>query len=57
MLRFAEREPFYAVRFDGEIYDCGSKLGFLMANVAYALDREELAEPFREELRKLLAKD
>jgi UTP--glucose-1-phosphate uridylyltransferase len=57
MIKLAETQPFHAARFDGEIYDCGSKLGFLMANVAYALDREELAEPFREELRKLLAKD
>ncbi len=34
--------PFYAVRFDGKIYDCGTKLGFLLANVAYALEREDL---------------
>jgi hypothetical protein len=30
--------------------------GFLTANVAYALKRPELAEPFRAELRKLLGK-
>ena len=40
----------------GTIYDCGSKLGFLMANVAYALDRAELAAPLREELTKLLGR-
>ncbi|MEO0798592.1 MAG: UTP--glucose-1-phosphate uridylyltransferase GalU [Pseudomonadota bacterium] len=44
-------QPFHAVRFDGEIHDCGSKIGFLMANVAYALDREDaLASEFREKL-------
>ncbi|HZB61053.1 MAG TPA: UTP--glucose-1-phosphate uridylyltransferase, partial [Microvirga sp.] len=35
-------------------YDTGSKIGFLMANVAYALEREELAAAFREELEALL---
>jgi len=47
-------QPFYAVRFDGTIYDCGSKLGFLAANVAYALDREDLAPALRAELKKHL---
>jgi UTP--glucose-1-phosphate uridylyltransferase len=48
------RQPFHAVRFEGTIYDCGSKLGFLAANVAYALDREDLAGPLRAEIGKLL---
>jgi UTP--glucose-1-phosphate uridylyltransferase len=48
------RQPFYAVRFDGTIYDCGTKLGFLAANVAYGLAREDLAEPLRRELHRLL---
>ena len=45
---------FHAVRFDGQIYDCGSKIGFLMANVAYGLERPDLADAFSAELRKLL---
>ena len=49
-----KRQPFYAVRFDGAIYDCGAKIGFLMANVAYALDRPDLAPSLRAELKKLL---
>ena len=36
-------KPFHAVRFDGTIYDTGSKIGFLLANVAYALERDDLA--------------
>ena len=47
-------QPFHAVRFDGEIYDCGSKIGFLMANIAYALDRDELGAEVRAEIAKLL---
>ena len=56
MLKLADElgQPFYAVRFDGDIYDCGSKLGFLAANVAYALDRDDLGPALREELRRLL---
>jgi UTP--glucose-1-phosphate uridylyltransferase len=46
--------PFYAVRFDGKIYDCGTKLGFLLANVAYALEREDLAPALKSELGKLV---
>jgi UTP--glucose-1-phosphate uridylyltransferase len=54
MLRMMQSEPFHAVRFDGEIYDCGSKLGFLLANIAYALERDDLAGPLREEIAQLL---
>jgi UTP--glucose-1-phosphate uridylyltransferase len=54
MIRLAERRPFYAFRFDGTIYDCGSKIGFLTANVAYALARADLAPALRAELAKLL---
>ena len=48
------KQPFFAVRFDGTIYDCGSKIGFLMANIAYALARDDLAPGLKAELKKLL---
>jgi UTP--glucose-1-phosphate uridylyltransferase len=48
------KHAFHAVRFDGTIYDCGSKIGFLLANVAYGLDREDLAPQLRSALRDLL---
>lgn len=48
-----KKQPFHAVTFDGTIYDCGSKIGFLAANIAYALEREELAPALREEIRRL----
>jgi len=47
-------EPFFAVRFDGTIYDCGTKLGFLLANLAYALEREDLGPALKAEIAKLL---
>jgi UTP--glucose-1-phosphate uridylyltransferase len=49
-----KNQPFFAVRFDGELHDCGSKIGFLTANVAYALARDDLAPALKAELKKLL---
>jgi UTP--glucose-1-phosphate uridylyltransferase len=49
-----KNQNFFAVRFDGELHDCGSKIGFLTANVAYALARDDLAPALKAELRKLL---
>lgn len=48
------KQPFNSVRFDGQIYDCGSKIGFLTANVAYALARDDLAPSLMSELRRIL---
>jgi UTP--glucose-1-phosphate uridylyltransferase len=50
----AKTQGFHGVRFDGRTYDTGSKIGFLTANVAFALDRPELATAFRAEVKKLL---
>jgi len=50
----AGRQSFHGVRFDGRTYDTGSKIGFLAANVAFALDRAELAPALRAEIKKLL---
>jgi UTP--glucose-1-phosphate uridylyltransferase len=47
-------QPFFAVRFDGQIFDCGSKIGFLLANVAYALARDDLGPAFKSELKKMM---
>ncbi|MFA5952575.1 MAG: UTP--glucose-1-phosphate uridylyltransferase GalU [Hyphomicrobium sp.] len=54
MIKLAETRPFHAVRFDGAIYDTGSKMGFLVANVAYALARQDLAAALKAEIAKLL---
>ncbi len=47
MIALAKEQPFHGVRFDGRTYDTGSKLGFLSANVAFALARPELADGFQ----------
>jgi UTP--glucose-1-phosphate uridylyltransferase len=53
-LQQQEKAPFHAVRFDGRIYDCGSKIGFLTANLAYALARDDLAPALKAEIKKLM---
>jgi UTP--glucose-1-phosphate uridylyltransferase len=53
-LMAAKEQPFHAVRFDGTIYDCGSKIGFLTANIAYALERQDLNTELRQALSRLL---
>lgn len=46
--------PFTGVRFSGERFDCGSKLGFLQANVAFGLRNDELEGDLRSWLGKRL---
>ena len=48
-----EKEPVYAYRFQGARYDAGNKLEYLMATVEFALQREDLGEPFRAYLKNL----
>jgi UTP--glucose-1-phosphate uridylyltransferase len=54
MIELASRQPFYGLEFAGRSFDCGSKVGFLAANVAYALERADIAPAMREELKKIL---
>jgi UTP--glucose-1-phosphate uridylyltransferase len=54
MIRLMGRQKFYGMKYQGRTYDTGSKIGFLMANVAYALEREDLAPAFRAELEAFL---
>ena len=42
MAKLIGNEPFHAYRFDGERYDCGSAAGFVIANLAVALQREDV---------------
>jgi UTP--glucose-1-phosphate uridylyltransferase len=54
MIKLARSQPFFGLRFEGTSFDCGSKIGFLTANVAYALARADIAPDFRAEIKKLL---
>ncbi len=46
-------EPIYALEVEGERYDAGDKLGFLKANVCFALKRPDLRDEFRKFLKGL----
>jgi UTP--glucose-1-phosphate uridylyltransferase len=50
MARMIGSAPFHGLRFAGRRFDCGSKLGYLEAMVACALEREELRNEAREML-------
>ena len=54
MIRLMKDQKFFGMKYQGTTYDTGSKIGFLMANVAYALEREDLGPAFRQELEALL---
>ena len=49
--------PVYGFEFEGLRYDCGNKLGFLIATVEYALKRHDLGADFRHYLKELVVDD
>lgn len=53
MRTLMEEEGFIGYLFPGERFDAGDALGFVQANIAYALKRTELAAPLREFMKKL----
>jgi UTP--glucose-1-phosphate uridylyltransferase len=54
MIRLSKSQPFYGLKFEGRSFDCGSKIGFLAANIAYALKRDDLAPALRKEIQRVL---
>jgi UTP--glucose-1-phosphate uridylyltransferase len=54
MVALSRTQPFYGLKFEGRSFDCGSKIGFLAANIAYGLARDDLAPELRGALRDLL---
>jgi UTP--glucose-1-phosphate uridylyltransferase len=49
-----QQQPVYAHAFQGKRYDCGDKLGYLEATVAYVLEHETLGDDFRAVLQNYL---
>ncbi|MEL7447156.1 MAG: UTP--glucose-1-phosphate uridylyltransferase [Pseudomonadota bacterium] len=54
MARMIGDQPFHAVTFDGKRYDCGSKLGFVEATLALALERDDMGADVRAMALRLL---
>ncbi len=54
MAKLIGNQPFHGIQFEGKDYDCGSRLGFIEANVAYGLNDPEIAGDVRKILEKYL---
>jgi UTP--glucose-1-phosphate uridylyltransferase len=52
MARMIGADPFHGLRFEGKRFDCGDKIGYLEANVSFALERADLAGEARTALEK-----
>ena len=46
MLALMQKQDFYACKFDGKYFDIGNQLGYLKANVDFALDRDDVKDEF-----------
>jgi UTP--glucose-1-phosphate uridylyltransferase len=56
MIGLAKTQRFYGVEFAGERHDCGSKSGFLRANIAFGMARPDLRDGLRAEMKNYLEK-
>lgn len=54
MLKLAAEQDFFGYRFQGNTYDCGTKRGFILANVAYAMEREDIRANVIDGIRELV---
>lgn len=54
MIGLSKTQKFYGVEFEGERHDCGSKAGFLRANIAFAMQRADLRDDLRATMKRYL---
>ncbi len=54
MIGLTATQKFYGIEFEGERHDCGSKAGFLRANIAFGMARPDLRDGLRAEMKKYL---
>ena len=55
MLELVGHSPFHGLKLSGRRFDCGTKLGFLEAGIAYGLDRADLGHDLRTRIAALLS--
>ncbi len=53
MARLIDRQPFHGLAFEGTRFDCGDKLGFLEANIVFAMARDDLGPGALDMVRRL----
>ncbi|WP_313611999.1 UTP--glucose-1-phosphate uridylyltransferase GalU [Agrobacterium sp.] len=56
MLTLAKNQDFFGYHFQGDTYDCGAKDGFILANLAFALERGDIRPSIEGPLKQLVAK-
>jgi UTP--glucose-1-phosphate uridylyltransferase len=56
MIGLARKQKFFGVEFLGERHDCGSKAGFLRANIAYGMARSDLRDGLRADMKRYVEK-
>jgi UTP--glucose-1-phosphate uridylyltransferase len=56
MIGLAKKQKFYGVEFAGERHDCGSKAGFLRANIAFGMARSDLRDGLRADMERYSGK-
>jgi UTP--glucose-1-phosphate uridylyltransferase len=54
MTRLIGKQPFHGLRYQGTRYDCGDKIGFIEANVAFALAHPEMGDTLRGSLKRII---
>jgi UTP--glucose-1-phosphate uridylyltransferase len=54
MIGLSKTQKFYGIEFEGERHDCGSKSGFLRANIAFAMRRDDMREALRADMKRYL---
>ncbi len=52
MCKLIGKQNFNTLRFDGKSYDCGSRLGFIQANLVYAMDDPQIGDGVKEILKQ-----
>lgn len=53
MLALMQKQDFYACKFEGKYYDIGNQLGYIKANIEFALDRDELKKELKNYLKSI----
>jgi UTP--glucose-1-phosphate uridylyltransferase len=54
MIRLMQSQPFHGLKYKGVTYDCGDKIGFLSANVAFALEHDSIGADFKLALAEIV---
>lgn len=54
MKRLLAGQVFHGLRFEGQTFDCGSKLGFLLANAIYGMEHPEVGAEFEKALIQVM---